>query len=305
MKLLLTGAWADARAHFKTLESKGHELAFLQQERDPLPCDPAWVEGVVCNALFLHHSLDDFPRLRFIQLTSAGLDRVPLDRIRARGIHLCSARGVYSVPMAEFALAGVLGLCKQSRAFTDAQRERRWEKRRDLAELNGKTVTVLGCGSVGTECARRFAAFGCRVRGVDLYPAPNDAYEAVLPLGRLEELLSGTEVLVLTLPLTPETRHLIDAARLSLLPAGAILVNISRGAVVDEAALTDALTNGRLGGAVLDVFETEPLPADSPLWAMENVILTPHNSFVGGGNGARLAKLILENLEAAALEAQP
>lgn len=305
MKLLLTGAWADARAQFKALEANGHEPAYLQQERDPLPCDPAWVEGVVCNALFLHHSLDDFPRLRFIQLTSAGLDRVPLERIRARGIRLCSARGVYSVPMAEFALAGVLGLYKQSRAFADAQRERRWEKRRGLQELNGKAVTVLGCGSVGTECAKRFAAFGCRVTGVDLYPAPNAACERVLPLDRLEERLSETDVLVLTLPLTPETRRLIDAARLSLLPSEAILVNISRGAVVDEAALCAALEAGRLYGAVLDVFETEPLPADSPLWAMERVILTPHNSFVGEGNGARLTKLILENLEAAAKEAQP
>jgi phosphoglycerate dehydrogenase-like enzyme len=301
MRLLLTGAWASAEAHIPILEAAGHTVAFLQNERDPLPCAPAWVEGVVCNGFFLCHSIDELPNLRFIQLTSAGLDRVPLDRIRARGLRLCNARGVYSVPMAEFALAGVLALCKQTRFFLERQSAGVWEKRRDLRELAGSAVTVLGCGSVGTECAKRFSALGCAVTGVDLFPREDPAYKAVLPLKALDGLLPGTDVLILTLPLTPETRGLLDADRLARLKQGAILVNIARGAVADEAALADALANGRLFGAVLDVFETEPLPADSPLWAMENVILTPHNSFVGNGNDERLSRLILENLR----EAEP
>ena len=298
MNLLLTGAWATARAHLAELEAMGHSVKLLPQERDPLTCDPAWVEGVVCNGLFLYHSLEEFPKLRFVQLTSAGLDRVPLEALLARGVRVCNARGVYSVPMAEFALAGVLALCKQLRFFAERQREGRWEKRRDLRELAGRAVTVLGCGSVGTECAKRFAALGCAVTGVDLFPREDPSYAAVRPLEELDRLLPKSDVLILTLPLTPETRGLLDARRLGLLKDGAILVNISRGAVVEEAALGDALKNGSLGGAVLDVFETEPLPADSPLWAMENVILTPHNSFVGEGNDARLSRLILENLRA-------
>ena len=296
MKLLLTGAWAEARAQIPALKALGCDCCFLPREAEPLPCDPAWVEGAVCNGLFLHHDIDEFPALRYVQLTSAGLDRLPLDRVRDRGIRLFNARGVYSVPMAEFALGGVLALYKQSRFFTDRQRARQWEKRRDLRELWGRTVTVLGCGSVGTECARRFAAFGCAVTGVDLFPRADAAYREILPLERLDEVLPGTELLVLTLPLSRETRGLLNAARLALLPAGAVVVNISRGAVLEEAPLIAALESGRLGGAVLDVFETEPLPAESPLWAMDNVILSPHNSFVGEGNGARLTALILENL---------
>lgn len=300
MNLLLTGAWASAQAQLPRLEAEGYRVVYMGQERDLLPCDPAWVEGVVCNGLFLHHSIDDFTGLRFIQLTSAGLDRVPLDRIRARGIRLYNARGVYSVPMAEFALSGVLALYKQSRFFLDSQRSRRWEKRRDLLELAGRTVTVLGCGSVGTECAKRFAAFGCPVTGVDLFPRQDSAYEAMLPLETLDALLPQTDILVLTLPLSPETRGLIDARRLALLKPGAVLVNIARGALVEESALLAALSDGRLSGAVLDVFETEPLPPDSPLWALENLILTPHNSFVGDGNEDRLTRLILERLAAEA-----
>lgn len=298
MNLMLTGAWASARAHIAQLEARGHSVVLMPQEQDPLPCDSAWVEGVVCNRLFLFHGLDEFPNLRVIQLTSAGLDRVPLEEIRARGIRLYNARGVYSVPMAEFALAGVLALCKQTRFFLQMQGERRWEKRRDLRELSGQAVTVLGCGSVGTACAKRFAAMGCAVTGVDLFHREDPAYEAILPLEALDGLLPETDILILTLPLTPETRGLMDADRFARLKRGAILVNIARGPVAEEAALIAALTEGRLYGAVLDVFETEPLPADSPLWAMENVILTPHNSFVGEGNDARLSRLILENLRA-------
>ena len=296
MNLLITGAWREAKAHMAELEAMGHSVAFLQQEADPLPCDPAWIEGVVCNGLFLYHRLEALPRLRFLQLTSAGFDRIPLEEARRRGITVCNARGVYSAPMAELAICGVLQLCKQSRFFYENQKARRWEKHRGLMELSSRQVTVLGCGSVGAACARRFSAFDCRVIGVDLYPREDPCFARMAPLSELDALLPETDVLVLTLPLTDETRGLLNAARLAALKSGAILVNIARGPVAEEAALAEALASGRLGGAVLDVFETEPLPQDSPLWAMENVILTPHNSFVGDRTAARLWDTIRHNL---------
>ncbi len=296
MKLLITGAWTEGRARLSELEALGHEVLFLQQEREALPCDPAWVEGAVCNGLFLYHPMEAFPNLRFIQLTSAGFDRVDLDAVRARGIALFGARGVYSGPMAEFALCGVLQLYKQAAFFRDNQRARRWEKHRGLLELAGREVLILGCGSVGTACARVFSALGCRVRGVDLFPRQDGAFAEIRPLPELDAVLPAADVVILTLPLTGETRGLMSRERLSAMQPGAVLVNISRGPVVEEAALADALTDGRLGGAVLDVFAQEPLPEDSPLWGMENVILTPHNSFVGDGSPARLSACILDNL---------
>ena len=294
MRLLITGAWSEAGQYIPELKRMGHETAFLQWERDALPCPYDWPEGVICNGLFLHHPIEQFTNLRFIQLTSAGADRIPMDYIQANGIELHTARGVYSVPMAEFAVCGVLELYKRSRFFWENQKARRWEKRRDLLELCGKTVCIVGCGSVGTECAKRFGAFGCRVIGVDLVPREDAAYERIVPLTRLDEALDAAHVVVLALPLTDDTRHLMDAERFARMKPGATLVNISRGAVVDPAALEAAMP--RLGGAVLDVFEEEPLPESSPLWAMENIILTPHNSFAGEGNGARLAKVIIKNV---------
>jgi phosphoglycerate dehydrogenase-like enzyme len=132
--------------------------------------------------------------------------------------------------------------------------------------------------------------------GVDLYPREDAAYEAMYPVDALGEGLPKTDILVLTLPLTDETRHLIGKDELAALPDGAVVVNISRGDVVDTEALTDALSERALY-AVLDVFEREPLPAEHALWSLPNAIVTPHNSFVGEGNGKRLAEVITENLE--------
>lgn len=293
MNLLITGAWNDAWQHISELETMGHSVVFMQQESDTLPCRPDWVEGVVGNGLFLHHPIEGFPNLRYIQLTSAGYDRVPMDYIKTHGIEIHNAHGVYSVPMAEFALCGVLQLYKRAAAFRESQQERKWEKRRDLLELFGKTILIIGCGSVGTECAKRFAAFGCRVIGANTDGRENAACARTVSMAELDEVLPLADVVALTLPLTSETRHLMNARRFSLCKDGAVLVNIARGEIVDTAALLDEL--GRLGGAVLDVFEEEPLPNDSPLWDAENVIITPHNSFVGDGNAGRMWSAIRKN----------
>ena len=295
MKLLITGAWQGAKEHLDLLRSMGHEVAFLQQEKDALPVEADWVEGVICNGLFLHHPIEAFTGLRYIQLTSAGFDRVPMDAVKSRGIAIYNARGVYSVPMAEHAVWGVLSLYHQASFFLKNQTASRWEKHRGLVELAGKTVCILGTGSVGTACAGRFRAFDCRVLGVNRTVRENAAFDAVLPMEALEETLPQADVVVLTLPLTEATRGLMNAARLGRMKPGAVLVNIARGALVEESALIDALRS-RLGGAVLDVFDPEPLAPESPLWTMENVIVTPHNSFVSDGNAARLNDLILKNL---------
>lgn len=299
MNLLITGAWQNAKTHLQKIEELGHSIAFIQMETDALPCAAEWVEGVVCNGLFLYHPISEFPNLRFIQLTSAGFDRVDMDYIRAHGIEIRNARGVYSVPMAEFAVCGVLQLYKQARFFYENQKVHRWEKHRGLMELCGKTVTIVGCGSVGTECAKRFRAFGCRVIGVDIAPRDDDAYDRIQPLGSLDGLLPMTDVLILTVPMTADTVNLIDRRRLSLLPCSAIVVNIARGKVIDEAAVCDFLKGNRLAGAVLDVFESEPLQADSSLWEVPNLIVTPHNSFVGEGNGERLSAVIMGGIDKA------
>jgi phosphoglycerate dehydrogenase-like enzyme len=285
MHLLITGAWQDAQQYIPELE-KRHEVVFLQQEREALPCDPTWVEGVVCNGLFLYHPIESFPNLRFIQLTSAGYDRVPMETVREKEIEIHNARGVYSVPMAEFAVAGVLSVYKGLAQFQRQQERRVWQKNRGLRELAGKTVVVVGCGDVGRECAKRFKAFGTNLIGVNRTVRPAEHFDEVVGPDRLDEVLPRADVAVVTVALTEETRGLVKAR---LLRPDAVLVNISRGGTVD---LTDARCE-----LLLDVFEDEPLDKQSPLWDADKVRITPHNSFVGEGNGVRLAELILSNLK--------
>lgn len=294
MNLLVTGAFDCTEKELNMLRERGHEVVFMQHEKSPLPCDAAWVEGIIGNGIFLSHPIEQFTSLRYIQLTSAGFDRVPMEYVRKHNIEIHNAGGVYSIPMAEFAICGVLQLYKQSRFFYKNQNENKWEKHRELLELYGKTVLIVGCGSVGTECAKRFSAFGCNVIGVDLYPKEDKNYNRMVALDLLDTEISDADIVVLTLPLTDETYHLFNDKRLKRLRSNAILVNISRGAVIDTVALIEILPN--ICGAVLDVFEEEPLPQNNPLWNMENVIITPHNSFVGDGNRNRLNNMIISNL---------
>ena len=294
MNLLVTGAWSDGKNCIAELETMGHTVTFMQFEKDALPCSYDWAEGVICNGLFLTHPIEKFTNLRYIQLTSAGFDRVDMDHVKSHGIEIHNARGVYSIPMAEFALCGVLQLYKQAAFFRENQKQHLWEKHRGLLELAGKKVLIVGCGSVGNECAKRFKAFDCRVTGVDLIPREDSLYSEMLPLDKLDNALKQADIVVLTLPLTEQTNYLIDNSKLSLMKDGATLVNIARGAIVDTQALLNHID--RFTGALLDVFEEEPLNENSPLWDKPNIILTPHNSFVGEGNGERLREIIIRNL---------
>lgn len=295
MRLLVTGAWQSAKEYLEPLRKLGNEVVFQQQEKDPLACPGEWVEGIICNGLFLHHDLEEFPNLRYLQLTSAGLDRIPLEAMREKGIEIHNARGVFSIPMAEHALWGVLTLYRQGAAFLRQQADSNWEKRRGLKELFGSTVCVVGTGNVGATCAERFRAFGCKVIGVNRTVRETPAFDEVYPMRQLDEALACSDVVVLTIALTEETRGLMNAERFAKMKPGAVLVNIARGALVNDVALIEAL-QGHLFGAVLDVFEPEPLSPESSLWTMENVIITPHNSFVGDGVATRLNELVLKNL---------
>lgn len=296
MNLLITGAWQEAKEYIETIEKMGHKVQFLQFEKDELPCDYGWVEGIVGNGIFLSHPIEKFVNLRYIQLTSAGFDRVPMGYVGEHNIKINNARGVYSAPMAEYAVSGVLNLYKSQRFFIENQKAHKWEKKRDLKELSGQNVCILGCGSVGSECAKRFEAFGCVVTGVDIVVREIEHFAKVYHLSDVKEALSQSDIVIITLPLTDETYHMFDEEMFAAMEPGAVLVNIARGALVDTDALIRALQD-KLGGAVLDVFEEEPLSEDSSLWNTENVIITPHNSFVGDGNNRRMSNVILNNLE--------
>ena len=295
-KVLLTGAYQYTKTQLVQLKKMGLEIDFLQNESEPL-AEPEKYDIVICNGLFLYHRIEDFKNLKYIQLTSAGYDRVPIEYITSHNIKIYNARGVYSIPMAEWAVLKALELYKKSIGFYESRAKQEWQKRRGLLELFGKTVVIAGCGSIGIEAAKRFKVFGTRILGVDLRRPQSECFDEYIHVSDINDALPRADILVLTLPLTKDTYHLINAERLDIMKHEAVVINISRGKVVDEPALTRALMSKKLFGAALDVFEEEPLSRKSPLWQMDNVIITPHNSFVGDGNHDRMFEVIIHNLK--------
>ena len=297
MKLLLTGAFAYSDSQIEKIKSLGFDVLFHRDERAKIPFDVSDVDAVVCNGLFLYNPIEDFKSLKFIQLTSAGLDRAPLGYIKLHGIKLFNASGVYSAPMAEFALCGVLQIMKQSRFFYNNQRAHKWEKHRGLTELSGKTVLIVGAGSVGKETAKLFGAFGTKVLGVDLKSFDSEYFDEIYPVEEIDSVIPKADIVVLTLPLNADNAHFFNMEKFSLMKNSAVFVNIARGGLVNTEDLISALKREDIASAVLDVFEEEPLPENSPLWDMENVIITPHNSFVGDNNNQKMFGVIYKNLK--------
>ncbi len=295
MRLLVTGAFNCTEEQKLNIEKLGFDIMFQQMENEPLSEEMFEADAVICNGLFLYNDIDKFPNLKIVQLTSAGLDRVPVERMKEREIQLYNARGVYSIPMAEWAVSGVLSLYKSINTFYDNQKNHQWVKNKSVKELAGSKVCVVGCGSVGTECAKRFKAFDTVVVGADIINPQSDFYDKYYSMENIEEAVSDADIVVLTLPLTEKTKGMFSKELLAKFKSDAILVNIARGQIVNEKDLIFALENNKLGGAVLDVFENEPLSEDSPLWNMKNAVITPHNSYASHKNQERLYKLIYNN----------
>lgn len=284
--ILVTGASRLSAEHLRDIEESGRRVAFMQQENEQLPVSPSEVEAVMCNSLFDHQSVDDFSRLRLVQATSAGLDRMPIASLESKGVAVEPARGVYSPAMAEFVMLLILQLYKKGSALRDNQNRKIWEKERDLRELTGRSACIVGYGSVGREVASRLRAFGVSIMAIGSATA-NDV---------VDEMLSAADIVVLSLPLTASTVNFLSSRRLSLMRSDSVLINVSRGQIVDEAALIEQLHCGRFFGVGLDVFESEPLDPSSALWSCGRVIVTPHNSFVSDRSADRLVQLFLNNI---------
>jgi len=236
------------------------------------------------------------PRLRWVQCWGAGVERFMSPEFVASPIVLTNARGIYALPIAEHVLAFLLHFARGLGGLVRHQLQHEWA-RASVAEVNGLTLGIVGLGGIGSEVARRAKAFGMRVLAVRRRPdRPSPFAEEVRGSDALPWLLAESDFVALCTALTPQTRHLIAEPELRQMKPTAYLINIGRGGLVDEAALIAALQEGRLAGAGLDVFEREPLPPDSPLWDMPNVLVSPHLAGSSPRSHARLMELFCENL---------
>jgi len=248
--------------------------------------------------------LKDGKKLKWIHSTAAGVAQLMYPELRNSGIVVTNPSGIFAVPMAEHVIGLLLAL---ARNFPDCVRQQDrarwsqqelWDKPQHLTELNGKVLLIVGYGSIGREVAKRAKALEMRVWGVTRSGKGDRAHaEKILAASQLEEALPDAGYVLIAAPETAETKHLIGAVQIARMKRGARLINVGRGSLLDEAALIRALESGALGGAALDVVQTEPLPTESPLWRAPNLMLTPHTSAVSDRLWERETALLMELLE--------
>ncbi|MGO4170721.1 D-2-hydroxyacid dehydrogenase [Bosea sp. TAF32] len=282
--------------------TRGHsagsfEVRTLDELRERAP----EADVLVVSGLWRNELLPRLPKLRFIQSISAGTDQFDKAAIAAAGVRLASAQGSNERAVAEHAMSLILALARQIHLARDNQAKQHWrpmigERARREDELGGKTLVVVGLGRIGQRLAKLADAFDMRVIGVRRSSEPQPHVEAVVHPEKLEEAVANADFVALTCPLTPETEGLVDARILAAMKPSAFLVNVARGRVVDEAALLDALGNGRIAGAGLDCVHEEPLPAASPLWRLPQVIVTPHSAGETRAYEGNVVDILFDNL---------
>jgi phosphoglycerate dehydrogenase-like enzyme len=244
-----------------------------------------------------------FPKLKWVQALSAGVDAFVKIKSLPKDVILTSARGAHGPQMAEMAFVHMLNLVRQVPRMVRNQDHARWQ-RWPQPLLQGKTAVLVGAGFLAGEIAMRCKAFGMQVKGVTRTVRAIAHFDAVVPYANLKAVLAEADFVILLLPLDDHSRGLFDAAMIAAIKPGGILINLARGGIVDEDALGRALQSGTLAGAGLDVFATEPLPPDSPLWAAPNLLITPHLGGLSEIYAQQVAPILVANL-GAYLEGRP
>ena len=286
---------------------------FGQEYKDQLPqvefltpeeafANPQGVEGVIGQGAFLRQeNLDRLPDLKWVQINSSGYDMLDLEYFRSRNLTLTNGKSIYCVTVAEDVVTKMLMLARQSRTYFKFQEEKVWASRHyydTSLSLYGKTVAILGVGAIGTEIAKRVKGFEMKVIGYSRSGRPAEGFDAVYSGEEgLKTVLSQADFAVFLTPYSPETHHLINETTMSYMKPTAYVINVSRGPVCDQEALAKCLAQGVIAGAAIDVTDPEPLPQDSFLWEIPNLILTPHQASAGDIIGRRADELFFHNIK--------
>ena len=294
MKVLFTKRFSDEK--MKSFSDLGYEVVYISEDEVSYRDAISDVDLLVCYDPFKRLDISKLKQLKWIQLFSVGIDQLPKQKVREQGIVVSNNRSGFSIPMGEWIVMKILELLKNSKRFYDKQREKKWQTDSSLLELYNKTVCFIGTGSIAIEAAKRLQGFDVNITGINSTGRRVEYFNSCHPMKELHNVLPQADVVVLSIPYTKETHHLINEESISYIKKGACLINIARGSIIKESALIDALRKGNIHGAALDVFEEEPLPEESPLWEMNNVIITPHNSWISEMRTERRYRIVYENL---------
>ena len=295
MKVLFTYHYGQEK--MQSIADLGYELAYVSENEISNLDSISDIDILVCYNPFDRLDISLLKQLKWIQLSSIGIDQLPKQKVREQHITVTNNKSGYSIPMGEWIVMKMLELLKNSRSFYQKQNDRKWQVDTSILELYNKTVCFVGTGSIASEAAKRLQGFDVNVIGINTTGNKVKYFNDCLPMSQLGTALSQSDVVVLSIPYTKETHHLMNEANLRLLKKGACLINIARGSVIDQDALIKILQEERIRGAALDVFEEEPLGEENPLWSLKNVIITPHNSWISEMRNERRFNIIYDNLK--------
>lgn len=295
--------WVIPQAHVSKLRERFPDVAFAHVATEADALREIADADVALSSRLSAEMVRQAQRLRWAHSTASSVGSLPLEELASSKVTVTNSRGIQAIPMAEQVIAGLLAITRRLDLTLAAQRERRWVQNELCggawpSMLYGRSMTILGLGATGLEVASRAHAFGMRVTGIRRRPDQQKPpfVDCVFGPDQLEQALRGSDVLVISAPAVTATDHMIGAGQIALLHRGAIIVNVARGRIIDERAMIEALASGHLGGAVLDVFDREPLDPASPLWTLPNVVITPHSSGFRPNHWDDVIDLFSENL---------
>lgn len=296
--LVLTGRFKYSSEQMEAIASLGYNIIFHDDEKIPLTEEELNCEVLVNLDALSNNDINHFKNLKFIQATMVGTDKIPIEKIKEKGIKYCNSRGVFDIPIAEFVVMRLLEVYKHTRVFEKQTEKRSWAKQFDMEEINGKNIAVLGTGGIGVEVAKRLKAFGTNVFGFNRSLKKAEYFDDIFSITQLEQRIGTFDAVIIAIPLTDETFHLFNDEMFGLMKEKYVIVNVGRGPIICENALANALESGKLKAAIIDVFEKEPLSTESRLWSFDNFYFSPHSSFSSVENNSRMFQLIYNNLKA-------
>jgi len=295
MKVLLTYNYGDEA--LEKIESFGYDIILKKEKGLTYTDELKDIEVLVCYDPFDTLDISQMKSLKWIQLSSIGMDQLPKDELENRDIIVTNNQGGYSKPMGEWIVLSILEILKNKKAIYKNQENKKWKMFKNLLEIVDKKVLFLGTGTIASEGAKRLQGFECRVHGVNTSGHNADYFDKVFQTEAVNDIISDYDVVISTLPKIEATYHFIDKDLIDRMKDDVILVNVSRGEIIDEKALIDALKNEKFLGVNLDVFTNEPLDESSELWDFERVYISSHNSWISEKRNERRLNMILKNMK--------
>lgn len=296
MKIKALFTYTFEKEKMNKLEDLGYEIIKGKERALEYTDELKDVEMLVTYNAFESLDIGKMKNLKWIQLISDGINQVPKEKVEEGNIILTNNSDSYSIPIAEWIISAILDIFKQSYSFYKNKEKKLWKLNSSLRELYKSTVGIVGTGSIAVETAKRLKGFGVETLGLNTSGRQVDYFDKCYSNNEIEIMLKQCDVVICLLPLTKGTFHFIGEKEFAAMKDGVTFINASRGEVVDEEKLIQNITNKKIAAAALDVFEKEPLDYENPLWSFDNVIITPHNSWVSQNKDKRLYELIYNNM---------